>query len=211
MNPIPRSREPDDAALWRRRFRHMCLFAAFVHSLQFLSGGLLWTRAGSPILLVFGLDAAVGAVREVAMAVRAARSPERAAWGRSRAAIAAGYLLVGSAAMVLGAAFLWRRQAPAPSLLGVGLAALSMLLIPIIGSYMKALAMELRDRELASSSVFTFGNSYLSMVLLIGLLVNAGMGYWWGDPLGAVVMCPFIAQKGIQVLSANRTGGVFES
>ncbi len=209
MNAIPRAPKPGDAALWRRRFRHMCLFAAFVHSLQFLSGGLLWTRAGSPILLVFGLDAAVGAVREVAMAVRTARGPDAALRRRSRAAVGAGYLVVGAAAMVVGVAFLWMRRAPAPSLVGVGLAAVSMLLIPIIGSYMKALAMELRDRDLASASVFTFGNSYLSMVLLIGLLVNAGMGHWWGDPLGAVVMCPFIAQKGIQVLSADRSGGVF--
>jgi hypothetical protein len=38
------------------------------------------------------------------------------------------------------------------------------------------------------------------MVLLIALLLNAGMDFRWGDPLGALVMFPFMAQKGIQIL-----------
>ena len=75
-----------------------------------------------------------------------------------------------------------------------------MLVIPIIGSYMKVLAVELRSQALKSAAIFTFGNSYLSMVLLIALLLNAGMDIRWGDPLGALVMFPFMMQKGIQIL-----------
>jgi len=79
-------------------------------------------------------------------------------------------------------------------------AAVSMLVIPIAGSYMKVLAVELRSQALRSAAIFTFGNSYLSMVLLIALLMSYGMNLRWGDPLGALVMFPFIAQKGIQIL-----------
>ena len=43
-------------------------------------------------------------------------------------------------------------------------------------------------------------NSYLSMVLLIAMLMTYAMNLRWGDPLGALVMFPFIAQKGIQIL-----------
>ncbi len=75
-----------------------------------------------------------------------------------------------------------------------------MLVIPIIGSYMKTLAVELRSQALKSAAIFTFGNSYLSMVLLIALLVTAGRDLGWGDPLGALVMFPFMIQKGIQIL-----------
>jgi hypothetical protein len=39
------------------------------------------------------------------------------------------------------------------------------------------------------------------MVLLISLLVNAGMERWWSDATGALVMAPFVAQKGIQILA----------
>ena len=111
-----------------------------------------------------------------------------------------GYVLVGLIAVGVGIAGLWNRQRPVATLLGVGLAAVSMLLIPIIGSYMKALAMELKNPVLKVASVRTFGNSYLSMVLLISLLINSGMDIWWGDALGAVVIAPFIIQKGIQIL-----------
>ncbi len=75
-----------------------------------------------------------------------------------------------------------------------------MLVIPIVGSYMKVLAVELRSQALKSAAIFTFGNSYLSMVLLISQLMSYGMNLRWGDPLGAVVMSPFMAQKGIQIL-----------
>ena len=95
---------------------------------------------------------------------------------------------------------LWNGERPARSILGIVLAAVSMLIIPIIGSYMKTLAVELRSQTLKSAAIFTFGNSYLSMVLLIALLLNSGMDLGWGDPLGAIVMFPFMAQKGIQIL-----------
>ena len=75
-----------------------------------------------------------------------------------------------------------------------------MLVIPVIGSYMKTLAVELRSQPLKAAAIFTFGNSYLSLVLLIALLLNTAMNYGWGDGVGALVMFPFLAQKGIQIL-----------
>jgi divalent metal cation (Fe/Co/Zn/Cd) transporter len=95
---------------------------------------------------------------------------------------------------------LWTGARPQPSVLGIVVAAVSMLVIPIVGSYMKVLAVELRNQALRSAAIFTFGNSYLSMVLLIALLMSYGMNLRWGDPLGALVMFPFMAQKGIQIL-----------
>jgi hypothetical protein len=199
---------PDEVTRWLRHFLYLCLLTALVHLLQSVSGILLWVRAGSPLLLVFGLDALVGGAREVILAGRIARfgtaEPEPGSGRKLLVLVAGGYVLVGLLALVAGGAFLAAGREPRPSLLGVGLAAISMLLIPIIGSYMKSLAMEVRSAALKAASVFTFGNSYLSMVLLIGLLINAGMGYGWGDPLAAIVMCPFIVQKGIQLLVESR-------
>ena len=114
--------------------------------------------------------------------------------------VAYGYMLASAAAFYLGASTLWRAELPQTTALGIVLAAVSMLVIPIMGSYMKVLAVELRSQALRSAAVFTFGNSYLSMVLLIALLMSYGMNLRWGDPLGALVMFPFIAQKGIQIL-----------
>jgi hypothetical protein len=211
---MPAPQEPNEARLWWRQFLFLCLLTAVVHLFQFVSGVLLFLRATSPILLIFGLDAIVGAAREVALAGRIARhgtaDVERGTGRALSAVIAVGYLVAGLAALVLGVVFLWQGRRPSPSFLGVGLAAISMLLIPIIGSYMKSLAMELKSPALKAAAVFTFGNSYLSMVLLIGLLISGGMQNWWGDPLGTIVMCPFIVQKGIQMLVEGKDVGFAE-
>ena len=198
----------DESQLWLRQFLFLALLTAFVHMLLAASGILLWVRTASAVLLAFGMDALVGAVRELILARRIARygTPDIDP-GKDRllfAVVAGGYILVGLVALGVSVDQLWQRRAPGATLLGVVLAAVSMLIIPIIGSYMKALAMELRSPALKAAAIFTFGNSYLSMVLLIGLLINAGMERWWGDPLAALIMSPFIVYKGIQILVEHR-------
>jgi hypothetical protein len=199
----------DESQMWLRQFLYLALLTALVHLLLAASGILLWVRASSAVLLTFGMDAFVGAVRELILARRIAHfgtadidpRKDRLLFG----IVACGYVLVGLIALAVSVTQLWQRRAPGATLLGVVLAATAMLVVPIIGSYMKALAMELRSPALKAAAIFTFGNSYLSMVLLIGLLINAGMERWWGDPLAALIMSPFIVYKGIQILVEHRS------
>ena len=200
----------DEPRVWIRQFLYLAILTGFVNLLQATAGITLWMAAASPVLLAFGLDAFVSATREFVLARRIAshgtaeeRDPADRVLFR---AVGGGYLLVGVAALIAGIAALWRGGRPGSTLLGVTLAAVSMLMIPIIGSYMKSLAMELGSAALKEAAVFTFGNSYLSMVLLIGLLINVGMERWWGDGVAAIVMSPFIVQKGIQILMEASPG-----
>jgi len=178
---------------WIRHFFYLALFAAAFHTLQFLASLLLWTTTRSAALMSYGLDAAVGAIAALILAARIRRE-----W-RNRF-VAYAYMAAAAGAFYLGGSMLWNGQWPQASVLGIMVAAISMLVIPIVGSYMKTLAVELRSQALKSAAIFTFGNSYLSMVLLIALLMSYGMNLRWGDPLGALVMFPFMAQKGIQIL-----------
>jgi divalent metal cation (Fe/Co/Zn/Cd) transporter len=154
---------------------------------------LIWRITDSAVLLSFGLDAAVSAAAALALAARI-----QGEW-RNRF-VAYAYMVAAGISVCVGGWKLWRQQWPAPTILGIVIAAVSMLIIPIIGSYMKTLAVELRSQALKSAAIFTFGNSYLSMVLLIAMLISYAMNLRWGDPLGSLVMFPFIAQKGIQIL-----------
>jgi len=178
---------------WIRHFFYLALFAAAFHSLQFLASVILWRRTNSAVLMSFGLDAAVSAISALVLTARLDRE-----WRNKFVAYA--YIAAAATAFYFGASPLWRGERPQPSVLGIVVAAVSMLVIPIVGSYMKVLAVELRSQALKSAAIFTFGNSYLSMVLLIALLMSYGMNLRWGDPLGALVMFPFMAQKGIQIL-----------
>ena len=183
----------DDRQTWIRHSFYLAVFTAFFHSLQFTASLALWIRTKSPAIMSFGLDAFISVVAALVLASRIQRE-----W-RNRF-VAYGYMAASAVAFYLSASTLWNRQRPTPSVLNIVVAAVSMLVIPIIGSYMKVLAVELRSQALKSAAIFTFGNSYLSMVLLIASLLNYGMNLGWGDPLGALVMFPFMAQKGIQIL-----------
>jgi hypothetical protein len=183
----------DERTVWIRHFFYLALFAAAFHILQFLASLMLWIGTRSPVLMAYGLDAVVSAAAALVLAARIQRE-----WRNKF--VAYGYMTASAVALYLGGSMLWRGQRPKPSVLGIVVAAVSMLVIPIVGSYMKSLAVELRSQALRSAAIFTFGNSYLSMVLLIALLMSYGMNVGWGDPLGALVMFPFVAQKGIQIL-----------
>jgi divalent metal cation (Fe/Co/Zn/Cd) transporter len=183
----------DTRETWIRHFFYLAIFAAIFHSLQFLASLLLWINTSSAVLMAYGLDAIVSAIAALVLAARLRRE-----WRNKF--VAYGYMLAAALSFYLCASMLWRGQRPQTSVLGIALAAVSMLVIPIVGSYMKVLAVELRSQALKSAAIFTFGNSYLSMVLLIALLMSYGMNLRWGDPLGALVMFPFMAQKGIQIL-----------
>lgn len=196
---------PGETRHWLRQFVFLFLVAGFIQILMSVSGVVLGWVAASPALLVFGLDAGLGALREFGLAVRLrGRTEPDLSLPKSSRILPGAYIGVGLLAFVSGAQRLWQGQASAPTVLGIALAALSVLLVPVVGSYMKAVAVELKSASLKAAAVFTFSNSYLAMVLLIGLLVRTGMERWWGDAVGALVMAPFILQKGIQILVETR-------
>ncbi|MGH9553273.1 MAG: cation transporter, partial [Terriglobales bacterium] len=41
---------------------------------------------------------------------------------------------------------------------------------------------------------------YLSAILVVGLILNATLGWWWADPVSALIMVPIIAREGIEAL-----------
>jgi hypothetical protein len=44
---------------------------------------------------------------------------------------------------------------------------------------------------------------YLSAILLTGLLLNAGSGWWWADPTAALIMVPLIANEGVEAMKGK--------
>jgi divalent metal cation (Fe/Co/Zn/Cd) transporter len=194
----------DERETWIRHSFNLALFTSFFHLLQFSAALVLWTRTASPSLISYALDALVSSLASAILGLRIQRhhSPDiRGIEERGRLRVVAfGYMAAAIAALYFAVDLLWSGERSGRTVPGIAVAAVSMLVIPIIGSYMKVLGVELRSQALKSAAIFTFGNSYLSMVLLIAMLLNVGMDLGWGDPVGALVMFPFMAQKGIQML-----------
>ena len=91
-------------------------------------------------------------------------------------------------------------QAPQVSVPGLCLALASGLLMPVLGLRKRRVARQLGSRALEADAMETLICAYLSVTLLIGLGLNALLGWWWADPVAALVMLPVILQEGRETL-----------
>lgn len=92
------------------------------------------------------------------------------------------------------------RSAPERSWVGIILACSSIIIMPFLARPKRAIAMQLSSGALAAEAKQTMICMYLSVILLGGLLLNAILGWWWADPVAALVMVPLIAWEGVEGL-----------
>ena len=85
---------------------------------------------------------------------------------------------------------------PEESPVGIGLAAASLLIMPVLGLSKRSCARRLRIPALEAESLETIICAYLSFTLLLGLVLNAAWGLWWADPAAALAMVPYILKEG---------------
>jgi divalent metal cation (Fe/Co/Zn/Cd) transporter len=83
-------------------------------------------------------------------------------------------------------------NAPEESAVGIILAAVSLVLMPLVAAAKRRTGAALGSRALMADATETLICAYLSFTLLLGLGLNALFGWWWADPAAALVMIPFI-------------------
>lgn len=93
-----------------------------------------------------------------------------------------------------------RREAPEESLIGIVLAAVSLVIMPLLVRAKRKVARGIKSGALMADSKQTELCTYLSGILLVGLLLNALLGWWWADPVAALIMVPIIVKEGIEAL-----------
>lgn len=121
---------------------------------------------------------------------------------KSRALKLVGISLLALAAYIAGESVLSlvRREAPERSLPGIVLAIAALIVMPLLARAKRRVALEIGSPALQADSRQTDICAYLSAILLLGLLLNAALGWWWADPAAGLVMVPLIAYEGIQAL-----------
>jgi divalent metal cation (Fe/Co/Zn/Cd) transporter len=72
--------------------------------------------------------------------------------------------------------------------------------MPLLGRAKRSVASQLRSGALHSDSRQADFCAYLSAILLLGLLLNWLLGWWWADAVAALVMVPIIAREGLEAL-----------
>ena len=94
-------------------------------------------------------------------------------------------------------------EAPEASYVGIGLAILSLIVMPLLASAKRKVASSLKSQAMRADSRQTDICAYLSAILLLGLGLNALLGWWWADPAAGLVMVPIIAKEGIEALRGD--------
>lgn len=160
--------------------------------------------AGSASLIGFGLDSVIESLSGGVLLWRL-RDGEA---GESRERLA--QQLVGFSFFVLAAYVsyesldsLLNREAPETSLVGIVLAAVSLIVMPVLARAKRSVARRIGSLALESDSRQTDLCAYLSAVLLVGLLLNALVGWWWADPIAALAMVAIMIAEGRRALRGD--------
>jgi divalent metal cation (Fe/Co/Zn/Cd) transporter len=98
---------------------------------------------------------------------------------------------------------LWSKRAPEHSVPGILLACLSIVVMPLLSRAKRRVGRSLGSAAMHADAKQTEFCTYLSGVLLAGLLLNALFGLWWADPAAALVMVPIIVKDGLEGLQGK--------
>jgi divalent metal cation (Fe/Co/Zn/Cd) transporter len=154
-------------------------------------------RVSSTALIGFGLDSVIEVSSAAAVAWQfAARDPE----SRERVALRviafsffglAAYVTVDAVRSLLGIADARH------STIGIALAAASLAIMPILSWAQRRAGRELGSLSAVADSKQTLLCTYLSAVVLVGLLLNSLLGWSWADPIAALVIAVIAVREGI--------------
>ena len=164
--------------------------------------------AGSRALVGFGLDSAVESLSAGVLVWRLRveqRAPERAGQVERRAVrlIGVTFLVLAAYVGVAAVRSLADGTEPEVSPVGIGLTALSLAVMPLLARAKRSVAAELGSRAVGADSAQTRACAWLSAVVLGGLVLNAALGWWWADPVAALVVVALLAQEGREALAAE--------
>jgi divalent metal cation (Fe/Co/Zn/Cd) transporter len=95
------------------------------------------------------------------------------------------------------------RRVPESSLAGIILAAISLIVMPLLSRAKRRVGNQLGSAAMKADAKQADFCTYLSAILLFGLLLNTAFGVWWADPVAALIMVPIIANEGFEGLQGK--------
>lgn len=188
---------PQRRALLSRRSLWLAYATAGYNLLEGLVAIAAGAAASSTALIGFGLDSFVE-VSSAAVVIWQFRSrvPEE----RERLALrligVSFFALAAWITVDAGRALLGDGDA-SPSPVGIGLAVASLIIMPLLVRAKRRTGRELGSATVMADSTQTALCTYLSAVLLVGLLLNAGLGWSWADPIAALAIAAVAVREGI--------------
>jgi divalent metal cation (Fe/Co/Zn/Cd) transporter len=209
------SENPSDSGGLRSLHKKALYLSIFTVAYNFIEGIVsiaAGAAAGSIALIGFGLDSFVESLSGGIMIWRFGGRGELSKEEEERREARA-LKLVGYTFFILGAYVAYEclkklilREPSEPSLIGIIIAIISLVVMPVV-FYMKyKLGKSVGSRGLVADSKQTLACSYLSLSLLAGLGLNYLYGIWWADPAAGLVIVAFLFKEGLEAVRGEHDG-----
>ncbi len=132
---------------------------------------------------------------------RIERAENRAAW-----VVGAGLVLLCAYVLVSAVAVLALRSKPDSSIPGLALSVVAVILMPILAWRKRVIATGIDSSALRGDAACSITCAYMAGALLVGLGLNAAFGWWWADPIAALVLLYWLGGEAREAIQGARSG-----
>jgi divalent metal cation (Fe/Co/Zn/Cd) transporter len=196
----PRSAFLARRAVLRRRIRLLVAATITYNVVEAIIAISAGTVAGSIALIGFGLDSVIEVSSAAAVAWQfSATDPER----REKVAlrvIAGSFFALAAYVTVEALRTLVIGNEPERTTVGIVLVAVSVVVMPFLSWAQRKAGRELGSASAVADSRQTLLCTYLSAAVLVGLVLNAALGWWWADPAVALGLAAIAIREGRSAL-----------
>jgi divalent metal cation (Fe/Co/Zn/Cd) transporter len=196
-----------DRQVVAQRGKRLEYFTIGWNSLEGLVAVVAGALAGSISLLGFGIDSFIevtsGTVLVWRMSVDADALKRERNEMFSLRIVGVCFLALAIYVLYESVSDLVSRKAPEHSIPGIVLACVSLVVMPALSRAKKKVATSPGSLAMHADAKQTDFCVYLSAILLIGLLLNTMLGWYWADPLAGLIMVPIIAKEGFDGIRAR--------
>jgi divalent metal cation (Fe/Co/Zn/Cd) transporter len=187
-----------ERARWERRARLLAWGGIAWHVVEFAIALAAGVAAGSIALIGFGADSLVEATAGfvVIWLFTGRRVGSSAAERRAQQLIALSFYVLAAYVSVEAIRTLISANEPGVSWIGIGLAAFTAPTMPLLALAKRRVGQRLNSSATVKEGAQNMVCAYLSVALLVGLLSNALLGWWWADPAAALVIAAVALREG---------------
>ncbi len=174
------------------------------------AGVAFWAgaRVGSVALIAFGLDSVIELFAGVVLVWRLRQEGDEHenedAERRAQRLIAISFFVLAAYVALHSAASLGGLlPEPEPSLVGIGIAVASALVMSVLYVAKMRVAARMQSRALRAEAVESLFCDLQDLAILVGLGFNALFAWWWADPVAALLLIPFFIKEGLENFSEH--------
>lgn len=195
---LPVGPPPAERVRLERRARLLAWGGIGWHVVEFAIALAAGLAAGSIALIGFGADSLIEALAGgvVLWLFTGKRRGSSAAERRAQQLVAVSFFVLAAYVGIEALRTLVSGHHPNASWVGIGLAAFTAPTMPLLAYAKRRLGNQLHSAATVKEAAQTQLCAYLSIALLLGLGANALAGWWWADPLTALVIAAVAAKEG---------------